>query len=234
MLATQMPSTKCLPYGCFLMKVPQYFVLNLVGVGDPIGAGKIYDKHTFKRMGFEKNEKGMLVRGGPDDDEESDEDNEDDEENEGQEVMNVDEEESEEGPEEETFRREIRQKKRQEQIGEGQSSRNVTQIMDMITSLQASINSCFDALDGRFDALDGKISNIQEILYIDEQKMHKRSLMGNLQRSKISLKTTRAYGDDVIKLNTLKTIRIVKKIKMALLHVQELLTFNMLLRKLDV
>ncbi|KAI5648304.1 hypothetical protein M9H77_34309 [Catharanthus roseus] len=39
--------------------------------------------------------------------------------------------------------------------------------------------------------------------------MHKRSLEGNLQRSKISLKTTRFYEDEVIKLKTLKTRRMV-------------------------
>ncbi|KAI5663662.1 hypothetical protein M9H77_22985 [Catharanthus roseus] len=37
--------------------------------------------------------------------------------------------------------------------------------------------------------------------------MHKRSLKGNLQRSKRSLKTTRFYEDKVIKLKTLKTRR---------------------------
>ncbi|KAI5682028.1 hypothetical protein M9H77_03256 [Catharanthus roseus] len=72
MLATQTSSTKCLPYGCFLTKVFQYFVLNLVGVGDPIGAGKIYNKHTFKKIGIEKNEEGMLVRGGQDESDEVD------------------------------------------------------------------------------------------------------------------------------------------------------------------
>ncbi|KAI5657486.1 hypothetical protein M9H77_26279 [Catharanthus roseus] len=108
MLSTQTSSTKFLPYGCFFTKVFQYFVLKLVGVGDPIRAGKIYNKHTFKRMGFEKNEEGMLVRGGQD---ESDESDEDDEDNEGQEAMNVDEEESEEELEEETYRSEMRQKK---------------------------------------------------------------------------------------------------------------------------
>ncbi|KAI5671395.1 hypothetical protein M9H77_11759 [Catharanthus roseus] len=40
--------------------------------------------------------------------------------------------------------------------------------------------------------------------------MHKRSLKGNLQRSKRSLKTTRFYEDEVIKLRTLKTGRILK------------------------
>ncbi|KAI5672174.1 hypothetical protein M9H77_12538 [Catharanthus roseus] len=114
-LATQTSSTKCLPYDCFLTKVFQYFVLNLIGVGDPIGAGKIYNKHTLKRMGFEKNEEGMLGRGGQDDDEESDKD---DEGNEGQEAMNIDEEESEIEFEEETYRREMMQKKRQERVEE--------------------------------------------------------------------------------------------------------------------
>ncbi|KAI5668901.1 hypothetical protein M9H77_18754 [Catharanthus roseus] len=38
MLATQTSSTKCLPYGCFLTKVFQYFEVNLVGVVDHIGA----------------------------------------------------------------------------------------------------------------------------------------------------------------------------------------------------
>ncbi|KAI5669354.1 hypothetical protein M9H77_19207 [Catharanthus roseus] len=92
MLATQSSSSKCLLYGCFLTKVFQYIVLNLVRVDDPIGAGKIYNKHTFKRMGFERNEEGMLVRGRQD---ESDEDNEDDKENKEQEAMNVDVEEEE-------------------------------------------------------------------------------------------------------------------------------------------
>ncbi|KAI5670585.1 hypothetical protein M9H77_10949 [Catharanthus roseus] len=55
----------------------------------------------------------------------------------------------------------------------------------------------------------------QEAMNVDEeekeQKMHKRSLKGNLQRSKRSLKTTRVYKDEVIKLNTLKIRRIVKE-----------------------
>ncbi|KAI5652384.1 hypothetical protein M9H77_29571 [Catharanthus roseus] len=70
--ASNSSSTKCLPYDCFLTKVFQYFVLNLVGVGDPIGARKINNKHTFRRMGFEKNEKGILVRGGQDESNEYD------------------------------------------------------------------------------------------------------------------------------------------------------------------
>ncbi|KAI5662875.1 hypothetical protein M9H77_22198 [Catharanthus roseus] len=89
MLATQTSSTKCFPYGCFLTRVFQYFVLSLVGVGDPIGARKIYNKHTFKRMGFAKNEEGMLVRGGQDDNDESDRYDEDDEGNKEQETKNL-------------------------------------------------------------------------------------------------------------------------------------------------
>ncbi|KAI5650499.1 hypothetical protein M9H77_36504 [Catharanthus roseus] len=37
MVATQSSSTKCLPYGCFITKIFQHFVTNLVGVGDHIG-----------------------------------------------------------------------------------------------------------------------------------------------------------------------------------------------------
>ncbi|KAI5658536.1 hypothetical protein M9H77_27329 [Catharanthus roseus] len=40
MLATQSSSTKCLPYGCFITKTFQHFVINLVGVGDHIGPGE--------------------------------------------------------------------------------------------------------------------------------------------------------------------------------------------------
>ncbi|KAI5671255.1 hypothetical protein M9H77_11619 [Catharanthus roseus] len=85
-------------------------------------------------MGFSRNEEGMLVRGGQEDNDES---VEDDEENEGQEAMNVDEEEK-------------------------------------------------------------------------DQKMHNRSLKGNVQRSKRSLKTTKLYEDKVIKVKTLKTRRMLR------------------------
>ncbi|KAI5671394.1 hypothetical protein M9H77_11758 [Catharanthus roseus] len=94
MLATQTSSTKCLPYGCFLTKVFQYFEVNFVGVGYHIGSGKMYNKHTFKRMGFSRNEEGMLVRGGQESYEEEEE------EDEGQDDMNVDEVASEEESEE--------------------------------------------------------------------------------------------------------------------------------------
>ncbi|KAI5665956.1 hypothetical protein M9H77_15809 [Catharanthus roseus] len=113
MLATQSSSTKCLPYGCFITKILQHFVINLVGIGDHIGHGKIYTQQTFKRMGFEKNEDGTFIRGGQDDD---DDDKEDDDED--QEDMNVEEEESDEEMEVEIQRRETRQKKRQERMEE--------------------------------------------------------------------------------------------------------------------
>ncbi|KAI5652976.1 hypothetical protein M9H77_30163 [Catharanthus roseus] len=96
----------------------QYFVLNLVRIGDHIGLEKIYNKHIFKRMGSSRNEEGMLVRGGQEDDDKE----EDEEEDEGQDAMKVDKEVSEEEPEEETFRRKMKQKKRQERVKEGQSS----------------------------------------------------------------------------------------------------------------
>ncbi|KAI5661683.1 hypothetical protein M9H77_21006 [Catharanthus roseus] len=89
----------------------------------------------------------------------------------------------------------MRQKKRQERIEEGQPFGSMSQLMEMIASMQASTNS-------RFDALDGKILNIQERVM--------RSLKGNLQRSKRSLKTRTLYEDEVIKLKTLKTRRMVR------------------------
>ncbi|KAI5681713.1 hypothetical protein M9H77_02941 [Catharanthus roseus] len=49
--------------------------------------------------------------------------------------INVDEEDSKTKPKEETHRREIRQKKRQERAEEGSSSRGMSQIIDMISSL---------------------------------------------------------------------------------------------------
>ncbi|KAI5678608.1 hypothetical protein M9H77_09558 [Catharanthus roseus] len=67
-----------------------------------IGKGK---RVPSGKMGFEKNEEGMIVRG------RQDESDEDDERNEEQERMNIDEEESEEEPKEESYRREMRKKK---------------------------------------------------------------------------------------------------------------------------
>ncbi|KAI5682164.1 hypothetical protein M9H77_03392 [Catharanthus roseus] len=84
------------------------------------------------KNGFSRNVEVMLVRGGQDDNDESDED---DEGNEGQEAMNVDEEKSEEEPEEETFRREMRQKKRQERAKKGQLFWSMSQLMEMIASI---------------------------------------------------------------------------------------------------
>ncbi|KAI5667197.1 hypothetical protein M9H77_17050 [Catharanthus roseus] len=80
MLATQSSSTKCLPYGCFITKIFQYFVINLVGISGHIGHGKIYNQQTFKRMGFERNDEGGFIRGGQDqsDSEEEDDDEEQD------------------------------------------------------------------------------------------------------------------------------------------------------------
>ncbi|KAI5680755.1 hypothetical protein M9H77_01982 [Catharanthus roseus] len=146
-------------------------------------------------MGFSKNEEGMLVRGEQESDEEEEEEEEEDEE---QDTMNVDKEVSEEESEEETFRREMRQKKRQERVEEGQSCRGMSQLMEMIASMQASMNIYFDALDG-------KISDIQE--RVMRTKDAQRSLKENLQRSKRSQKTTRFCEDEVIKLKIVKTRR---------------------------
>ncbi|KAI5680534.1 hypothetical protein M9H77_01761 [Catharanthus roseus] len=126
MLATQSLFTKCLLYGCSLIKIFQYFVLNLVGVGDHIGPGKLYNQHTFMRMGFEKNNEGQLVRGGQDDSDEEDDDDDDDYDDDEQEEMNMSEEESDSEIEEERFRRETRKKKRQERTEEGSSSGSMT------------------------------------------------------------------------------------------------------------
>ncbi|KAI5677207.1 hypothetical protein M9H77_08157 [Catharanthus roseus] len=49
---------------------------------DHICIGKLYNKHIIKRIGFSRNEKGMLVRGGQEDD--------DKEEDERQDAMNID------------------------------------------------------------------------------------------------------------------------------------------------
>ncbi|KAI5666649.1 hypothetical protein M9H77_16502 [Catharanthus roseus] len=110
MLATQSSSTKCLPYSCFITKIFQHFEINLVGVGDHIGPGKIYNQNTFMRMGFERTR--LFIRGGQhgSDDDDDEEDNGD--EKEGNEPESMDD-------EEEEIRREMRSKKRQERTEEG-------------------------------------------------------------------------------------------------------------------
>ncbi|KAI5652720.1 hypothetical protein M9H77_29907 [Catharanthus roseus] len=150
MLATQSSSTKCLPYGCFITKIFQYFVINLVGIGDHIGHRNIYYQQTFKRMGFERNDEGGFIRGGQDqgDSEEEDDDEE-------QEEMHVSEEESDFEMEVERIGRETRRKKRQERPKEGSSSGSISQVMDMIASLQTMLCT-------RLDALDNKMTDIQE------------------------------------------------------------------------
>ncbi|KAI5672989.1 hypothetical protein M9H77_13353 [Catharanthus roseus] len=148
MLATQSSSTKCLLYSCFITKIFQHFMINLVGVGDHLGPGKIYNQHTFKRIGFERNDEGLLIR----------EDNGDEEE--GIEPENMDEEET----NEEDIRREMRSKKRQERMEEGQSSVDTAQIMDRIATMQAQLNDRLNDINGnlliRLDELDEKIIEI--------------------------------------------------------------------------
>ncbi|KAI5652285.1 hypothetical protein M9H77_29472 [Catharanthus roseus] len=144
MLATQTSSTKCLPYGCFLTKVFQYFVLNLVGVDDHIGIEKIFNKHTFKRMGFSRNEEGMLVR--EKQEKEEDDDDDDDDDDEGKDAMHMDEKFSEEELEKETFRREMRQKKRKERVLKRSDEYNEDDTQKMTLNFQA-INILCCALD---------------------------------------------------------------------------------------
>ncbi|KAI5663066.1 hypothetical protein M9H77_22389 [Catharanthus roseus] len=64
--------------------------LTDMGIGDHIGIRKICNKYTFKRMGCSRNEEGILVRGGQEDDDESDEEEEG--EDKEQDAMDVDEE----------------------------------------------------------------------------------------------------------------------------------------------
>ncbi|KAI5653941.1 hypothetical protein M9H77_31128 [Catharanthus roseus] len=52
-----------------------------------------------------------------------------------------------------------------------------------------------------------KATNVNE--EDEQQKMHKQSLKGHLQKSKRSLKKIRVYEDELIMLNTLKTRRFV-------------------------
>ncbi|KAI5668065.1 hypothetical protein M9H77_17918 [Catharanthus roseus] len=79
MLATQSSSNKCLPYGCFITKIFQHFVINFVGVGFQIGPAKIYNQNTFKRMGFKRNYEGLLIRGGQQGSDDNDEEDNGDE-----------------------------------------------------------------------------------------------------------------------------------------------------------
>ncbi|KAI5672101.1 hypothetical protein M9H77_12465 [Catharanthus roseus] len=147
-------------------KILQHFVINLVGMGNHIRHGKIYTQQTFKRMRFEKDEDGTFIRGGQDVDDSDEEDDDDD-----QEDMDIEEEDSDEETEVEIQRRETRQKKRQERTEEGSSSGNMSHLMDMIASLQTSMNTRFDAFDGHFEVLDGKVSNIQARLDTLDQKL---------------------------------------------------------------
>ncbi|KAI5663238.1 hypothetical protein M9H77_22561 [Catharanthus roseus] len=158
MLATQSSSTKCLPYGFFITKIFQYIVINLVGVGDHIVPGKIYNQNIFKRMGFERNYKGLLIRGGQQGSDDDDEEDYGDEE-EGNKPESMDEEDT----NEEDIRREMRSKKRQERTEEGQSSVDTAQIIDRIVAMQAQLND-------QLDDLNDKIIDIQNWATLLEAK----------------------------------------------------------------
>ncbi|KAI5653950.1 hypothetical protein M9H77_31137 [Catharanthus roseus] len=106
MAIEHMLATQSLPPSIFHM---------LVGVGDHIGPGKIYNQHTLVRMGGQDNS-----------DEEGDYNDE-------QEEMNGSEEESGSKMEVERIRRETRRKKRQERMEEGSFSG----IMNQATLLEA-------------------------------------------------------------------------------------------------
>ncbi|KAI5667024.1 hypothetical protein M9H77_16877 [Catharanthus roseus] len=146
MLATQSSSTKCLLYGCIITKIFQHFMINLVGFGDQIDPSNIYNQNTFKRMGFARNDVGLLIRGGQQGSDDDDEEDNSDEE-EGNEPESMD-------NEEEDIRREMRSKKRQERTEEGQFSVDTAQILDRISAMQAQLND-------RLDDLNDKIVDIQ-------------------------------------------------------------------------
>ncbi|KAI5682222.1 hypothetical protein M9H77_03450 [Catharanthus roseus] len=106
----------------------------------------------------------------------------------------------------------------------------MSQLMEMIASMQASMNSRFDALDGKILDIQERVIRLEARGREDEKwdeygsqrnkesktkkrgnkRCNNRSLKENLQRSKSSLKTTRFYKDEVIKLKTLKTSRILR------------------------
>ncbi|KAI5657653.1 hypothetical protein M9H77_26446 [Catharanthus roseus] len=162
MLATQSSSTKCLPCGCFITKIFQHFEINLVGVGDHIDPGKIYNQNTFKRIGFERTDEGLFIRGGQqgsDDDDDDQEDNGDEEG--GNEPENMDKDET----NEEDIRREMRSKRRQEKKEEGSSLVDIGQLMARIIVMQSQLNGQLDDIDGkiqnRLDDLDDRIVGIQ-------------------------------------------------------------------------
>ncbi|KAI5648701.1 hypothetical protein M9H77_34706 [Catharanthus roseus] len=157
MLATQSSSTKCLPHGCFLTNMFQYFEISFSGPSDHIGIDKIYNQNTFKRMGFSRNEDGELIRGGQE--EESENSEEEDEEGNEPEGMDEDEKNVEE------IQRELKFKKRQEIEYEGQSSVDMAQLIARIITMQSQFNSRVDDIDGklhnRLDAIDDKTVYIQ-------------------------------------------------------------------------
>ncbi|KAI5657854.1 hypothetical protein M9H77_26647 [Catharanthus roseus] len=235
MLATQSSSTKCMPYVCFITKILKHFVINLVGIGDHIGHGKIYNQQTFKRMGFEKNEEGTFIRGGQDGDDDNEEDDDED-----QEGMNVEEGESEEEMEAKIQRRETRQKKRQERTEEGSSSKSMSHLMEMIASLQTSINTRFDAFDGRFEVLDGKVSNIQERLDALDHKItdtQERNERSTFEVSSLHSQQAKDLGDEGkmkekrpshSKIKSLKTLKTLSKLGCAKSPVRGPLPNNML------
>ncbi|KAI5654529.1 hypothetical protein M9H77_31716 [Catharanthus roseus] len=155
-------------YASYTILIDQMFATWMLPYED-LSTFCIYNKHTFKRMGFERNEEGLLVRGGQN---ESDEhDKEDDEE---QEEMNVDEEESDPEPEVETHRKEIRKKKRQEKTEEGSSSVDMAQLMARIITMKPELNSRLDDIDGK---LHNRLDDIDEKI-VDIQNRNKRSIFG--------------------------------------------------------
>ncbi|KAI5658673.1 hypothetical protein M9H77_27466 [Catharanthus roseus] len=154
MLATQSSSTNFLLYGCFITKIFQHFEINLVGVGDHISPGKIYNQNTFKRMGFERNDEGLFIRGGQQGSDDDDKEYNGDEE-EGNEPRSMDD-------EEEDIQREMRSKKRQERTDEGQSSVDTAQILDRIAEMQAQLNDRLDDLNHKIVDIQNRVTRLEQ------------------------------------------------------------------------
>ncbi|KAI5682558.1 hypothetical protein M9H77_03786 [Catharanthus roseus] len=126
-------------------RVLQHFKITFFGPNDHIGIDKIYNQNTLKRIGFSRNEDGRLIRGGQEEDSEN---SKEEEENEGNEPENMDEDKT----NEEEIQREMRSKRRQENMEEGSSSVDMGQLMARIIAIQYQLN-------GRLDDIDGKIKN---------------------------------------------------------------------------
>ncbi|KAI5663719.1 hypothetical protein M9H77_23042 [Catharanthus roseus] len=144
-----------------LQKIFQYFEINLVGVGDRIGPSKVYNQNSFKRMGCERTNEGLFIRGGQQGtDDDDDDDDDDDEEDNGDEEQSNEPESMDD--EEEGIQREMRSKKRQERTEEGQSSINTALILDRIGAMQAQLNDRLDDLNDKIVDIEYRVTRLEQ------------------------------------------------------------------------